>query len=240
MRRLICSVIAVALLLLARTTRASTIQPVLVSITPSGGNFIFEYEVSLTANNGLAGSSAAGVVPSGYESGLLIPDFQGYVAGSIAIQSLGGDATSIGDWVMNDPVNGASPLNNSANIAGVSTSIVGFPPGNPTGLPVATVVDSSLWNNLVLQYQGSGLAVSGSSRVLIHLYATSTTGSVSMTTTLSRDTGPGSGQRQVETFSAFIPDFGGGPFLPLPSTAGMGLVLLGGLGFGRVRRMKLA
>jgi len=35
-------------------------------------------------------------------------------------------------------------------------------------------------------------------------------------------------------------DSGGGSGAPLPSTAGLGLVLLGGLGFGRVRRMKLA
>jgi len=56
---------------------------------------------------------------------------------------------------------------------------------------------------------------------------------------ISIDKGLGGGVGAFTT-QVQVPLAGGGPFTPLPSTAGLGLVLLGGLGFGRVRRLSLA
>src|SRR5205085_2220711 len=101
--------------------------------------------------------------------------------------------------------------------------------------------------NIVLKYvgavSGSDILPSASPRALIHLTVTSSIKLVLEQTSLSRDTGgPFSSQssRPVESFSYLAPNEGGGPFLPLPSRAGLGLVLLGGLGFSRVRRLNLA
>jgi len=237
MRRLICSVIAVALLLIARTTRANTIQPILVSVTPTGGgDFVFGYDILLTNDNGLANTSTA---QAGFESGLIMPDFRGFT-GTASLSSLPGDVTTASDWgnTVYTPTDGGGPLLNVTNSLNVSTTIIGFPPSNGVS-PTATVGDASALTNIVLQYQGLGLATSIAPRSLIHLFVTSHIGLVSLQNTLSRDTEAGGG-RPVETFRSLMPDSGGGPFLPLPSTAGLGVVLLGGLGFGRIRRMNLA
>jgi len=237
MRRLICSVIAVMLFVLAGSTRANTIQPILTSLTPDGsGNFIFGYDIILTNDNGLANTSTA---QTGYESGLVMPDFRGFT-GTASLVSQFGDVTTASDWgnTVFTPTDGGGPLLNVTNTLNVSTTIIGYPPSNGV-FPTATVGDASALTNIVLRYQGLGLAVSSSPRSLIHLFVTSNIGLVSLQNTLSRDTEAGGG-RPVETFRALMPDAGGGPFLPLPSTAGLGLVLLGGLGFGRVRRMNLA
>jgi len=47
------------------------------------------------------------------------------------------------------------------------------------------------------------------------------------------------GASQMTTLQGSVNIIGNGAPAPLPTTAGMGLVLLGGLGFGRVRRMNL-
>jgi len=56
---------------------------------------------------------------------------------------------------------------------------------------------------------------------------------------ISLDTGIGGGVG-IFTTQIAVPRLGGSEFTPLPSTAGLGLVLLGGLGFGRARRANLA
>jgi len=243
MRRLICGVIAVTLLLLTRTTRAETIQPILTGMTtPSAGVWRYEYTLVLTANNGLANANTP-TSGFGFESGLIMPDFQGFT-GNAFLQQQVGDVTTVAQWgsTVYAALDGGGPLSSVLNATNVSTTILGSPNSITTGQPpVATVGDSSSFWNIILQYQGAELAVSGASRQLIHLYVDTTAGSlVSDQNTLSRDTKTNDA-RPVETFGASMPDPGHGQdFLPLPSTAGLGLVLLGGLGLGRARRLKLA
>jgi len=243
MKRLICGVIAVTLMFLTRPVRAETIQAVLVNITsPSAGVSRYEYSIVLTGNNGLANSDTP-TLGFGFESGLIMPDFQGF-NGTAFLQHQAGDATVTADWgnTVFAALDGGGPLSNVINVTNVSTTIVGSPNSITTGQPpIATVGDSSSFYNIILQYQGGVLAVSGASRTLTHLFVDTTAGDlVSEQNTLSRDTKSGDA-RPVETFGAYMPDPGHGtPFLPLPSTAGLGLVLLGGLGFGRARRMNLA
>jgi len=225
MRRLIYSVIAVALLLVTGSARASTIIATLQSITANGGNFDYVYQISLTSSNGLANDS-------GFESGLILLDFNGLVGGP-TLFSAGTDITVAGDWTTATPATGGAPLNATSFAAGVTT-ITGTAP--PT---IAAAPDGAA-ANIVLQYTGADQSPSASPRNLIHLTVTSSIGLVLLEPSLSRDTGPLAANRPVETFSYLAPNNGGGPFLPLPSTAGLGLVLLGGLGFGRVRRLNLA
>jgi len=226
MKRFLCGAIAVALLLLTRTTRADTIIATLQSVTPSGGNFVYVYQISLTSSFGLANDS-------GFESGLIMMDFNGLVGGP-GLSASGTDITAAGDWATGTPATGGAPLTNvftNTPAAGL-TEIVG---NNPTTFAFATDGAAS---NIVLKYTGADVLPSASPRNLIHLTLTSSIGLVLLEPTLSRDTGPDQANRPVETFSYLAPNEGGGPFLPLPATANMGLILLGGLGgIGGLRRL---
>jgi hypothetical protein len=232
MRRLICSVIAVALLLIGRTSLGNTIEATLTNVVFNGTNFDYTYALTLTSGNGLANSS---VSPASFESALVMLDFKGFAGGPV-LSTSGGDITTTGSWNAFTTASGAGVVNNSSTAAGTT-----FLKGS-SGLQVLGT-DLSTEQNIVLQYTGSTLAPNLSTdpaRSLVHVTLQSTIGFVSLTlASLSRDSGPSTSQRPVESYLTFGPDQFGGPFAPLPSAAGLGLILLGGLGFGRVRRMNL-
>jgi len=235
MRRFIYSAVAVALLIVTGTVRANTIQPILQSVTNVGVNdYKYVYDIQVTSNNGITNGSVGA-----FESGLIMIDFNGLIGGPL-LSSLFGDITVGGDWTTGTAATGlTSILSSTTYVGGTDTKISGNTPPNSAQAP-----DSSSVANIELKYNGSvtgsDINPTGGPRSLIHLELHSTIGLVLLQATLSRDTGPDQVNRPTENFSYLAPNNGGGPFLPLPSTAGLGLVLLGGLGFGRARRANLA
>jgi hypothetical protein len=218
---------AIALLGMASASRASTIQANLVTVTPSGANFVYHYRVDLTSGNGLANQATN---PDRYESGLIILDFAG-LAAAPAIVAPG--VTTAGDWAVTTVSTGGSTLLNTVYSSGVTT-IFGTNP-----VVVAGGVDTGV-TNIVLEYTGAAtgiavlgdpgskmLPVAGFSRTLMFLDVTSSIGThaAGAVTTLSRDTGPGTVNRPVETYSINAP-----VAVPLPATANMGFALIGCFG----------
>jgi hypothetical protein len=206
--------------LLTNTLRAETIESHLLSVTPVGSNFRYDYELVLTNGNGLSSS--------GFESGLIILDFQGLV-GTPVLSSSGTDITVVGDWsAVATPATGGAPLSNTTFAAGVTT-MFGTNPFNFAG-----GLDSAAIPNIVLQYAGSDIAVDlANPRDLIHLSAVSVYGTHAVTTvTVSRDTGPSADRRPTENYSIDAPV----PAVPLPAAAWAGFALFGGLGLKKLRR----
>src|SRR5688572_2444403 len=121
MRMCLCTALAVALsVMLARTARAETIEAHLVSVVPSGPNFVYNYQLVLTNGNGISSS--------GFESGLIILDFLG-LTGSPTLSVSGTDVTAVGDWNVATPATDGAPLSNTTHAAGITT-IFGTNPFN--------------------------------------------------------------------------------------------------------------
>src|SRR5687768_12246219 len=154
MRKYVCTALAVALsVMFARTARAETIEAHLVSVVPSGPNFVYNYQLVLTNGNGLANS--VGDHPA-FESGLIILDFYGLVSASLSVS--GGDITAVADWNVATPLTGGSPLDSTiyspVPILGNNTFLQGTSPNSIAGGP-----DHPAVSNVVLQYEGADLAV---------------------------------------------------------------------------------
>jgi len=216
------AIAAFALFIHAPPARASTIQPIFASVSgPVAGVYTYTYNLQLTPNNGLVGTSPT----LNNESGLVIFDFP---ALSASVQSSAG-VTLTTDWAPAEVITntGAGTLPNWTFAAG-STTINGFAGGG-------TSVDSSTVTNVMVKYTGGGLTNVGLTNLnLINLVITSTAApGFGPLQSLSRNTATqGAIPNEVDSFPVVT------AAAPLPATANMGLALLAGLvGIGGVRRV---
>jgi len=208
MKRLLCSAIAVALLIcLSGVARANTIILTLAGApTPTGPNYTWTYNVELT--NGTVNPADLSMLSIWDFDGLVgLPTFTPAFVGPSFLMS-----TPLTDPVETALFFSAFTAGDDPGMLNIRGDYTGAVITNPTGTPLLL---------------GTVSAVS--------IYKTFT-----FDRYISRDTGlsgtdPGTFTTQIQ-----VPRGGGFEFAPLPSTAGLGLVLLGGLGFGRVRRLNLA
>jgi len=204
---------------MASTAGAETIQSFLTGVVDNGnGTFTYNYQLKLTNDNGLTSSGS-------FESGLVILDFVG-LTGAQVLSSVGTDVTATTDWSISTPATGGGTLANSSYSAITGKTTL-------TGDPLAPEVsgfDSAAYANVVLEYIGGGLPVSGTVRNLINLSLTSIYGvhTPNAVLTLSRDT-KSDGAFPVETFAIDA------PVVPLPAAAWAGMALMGFISANKLR-----
>jgi hypothetical protein len=201
----------------AASASANTIQAVESGAGVSGPNFIYNYSIQLTPNNGLSGTANLN------QSGLVILDFPGAL--SVALSTSAGDITSVANWGVG--IATAGGLSGSGQTLG-NTSWAAIPaPGQftLTGFSVVTTIDSPTINNIVLVYNGPLLApVAGpTNTTLIHLSVTSNVALNTILQSVSRNT-TAAIPNEVNTYPVVT------TAVPLPAAAWAGLMTLGGMG----------
>jgi len=227
MKRLLCSAIAVALLLIGSGARANPVAPG-GSVTPDifadvSGTVLATYSGSYSAGSKLAGNFVEYVVRDAVTGTLdFVYQFKetGGVdsVGRITVDNYAGFTTDVGF---------ASTLNLSLPAFGLGTI---FP----------LTADRSGGTGDVVGFNYDKTAVT--------VLSTLVPGTVTMLTVIktdavdfkANDTSLIDGLTALASPTVGPAPAGGGLLAPLPSTAGLGLVLLGGLGFGRARRANLA
>src|SRR4051812_15509912 len=82
---------------LSASAMANTIQPILKSVTGTGPNYTYVYDLQITPNNGLQSGVAPSPVNS-FPSSLVIVDFG--VVSNATLSVVAGNNTTVADWNM--------------------------------------------------------------------------------------------------------------------------------------------
>jgi len=229
MKRFLPSVVAVALTLFA-TQIAFAGQVLVFSFQPSIGNSGPDVQLDGAGNLTSTGSALNGTVASSLTAvGASQPNNP--VTLTLTGFSTVGSATLVGtDEVQNLSTGSFQIKDNASNVI----------------LAAGSVSSAKISSNSITGSVLSGFFAYTGGSLVVNYFGPAQLGNPG-TFSLSLVGGPftvSGGQFLPFTASASglftAADTGGGSGAPLPSTAGLGLVLLGGLGFGRVRRMKLA
>ena len=209
------------LLLSVSAAKANTIQSIQTSSGTLGSNFVYNFSIQITPNNGLSGT----VDPN--QSGLVILDFPGAI--SATLSKSGSDVTNTSDWGVGVATGGGLAGSGQAllNTSWVPSTFTmgGFLGG-------ASFTDSATVNNIVLVYSGAGLAVVGAQTSLIHLQVISSTLLNTTLQSVSRNTTT-SVANEVDSFPVAVS-------VPVPAAAWAGLSMLAGLGVLGVLRKRRA
>ena len=234
MNRVLCGAIAAALFVLAGTTHANTIQPILVSSSgPVAGVFTLTYNLQLTPNNGLTNGVTAPSTALDDQSGIIFLDFPALTATLVP----SGGVTAVADWgvpeivatgggTLGGPSSGANWLFNPGGDG--KTHLIGF--GSTADEFDVAGTDTAALANIVLKYTGAGFANGGVTNAnLINLVITTTATPGPFRQTLSRNAAIGVPD-EVDTFPISTAS------VPLPAAVWAGFALFGGLGLKKLRR----
>jgi hypothetical protein len=234
MNRVLCGAIAAALFVLAGTTRANTIQPILVSTSgPVAGVFTYTYNLQLTPNNGVTNGVTPPSAGLDDQSGIIFLDFPALTATLV----LSGGVTTVADWgapeivatgggTLGGPSSGSNWLFNPFGDG--KTHLIGF--GSTNDEFDVAGIDGAALTNVVVKYTGAGFANGGGSNVnLINLVITSMGAPGPFRQTLSRNAALGVPD-EVDTFPIST------AAVPLPAAVWAGFALFGGLGLKKLRR----